>query len=380
MSEAARTLQLRESERNRHSSAGFWTVGFALTLALVIAFPPTRAIGTTAGISVAAALAVMTLAYITRLRRIGGAVGVDELFWASIVAAVAIGLDQWLCGGFGAPLYLIFSLHVLGTASVQTDRRRRVAHLAVVSGVTIAPLVYGTATAANAVTAAVFVALLTIEAALLADFGQRLRSQQEALEQAAHEASERALTDALTGLGNRAALTAHLDAAGAVTIAYFDLDGFKAYNDRFGHAAGDDLLCRLSTNLRSAIGSRGTAFRLGGDEFCAVIDGAAEPGLVDSMVAALSEDSSRVEVAPSWGVAKVPAEAGDAATAMRLADERMYRRKRSSRLNRDEEAISEVLRAFVEVGPAMLDEGADVSWLADAVAERLGGPRSASGA
>ena len=79
-----------------------------------------------------------------------------------------------------------------------------------------------------------------------------------------------ATTDKLTGLPNRRALTDDLDAALASgrehTLAFFDLDGFKEYNDTFGHAAGDALLQRLA----AALGG----YRLGGDEFCLLLPGA----------------------------------------------------------------------------------------------------------
>ena len=74
-------------------------------------------------------------------------------------------------------------------------------------------------------------------------------------------------------------------------LALFDLDGFKHYNDTFGHPAGDALLERLGRNLAACMNGRGDAFRMGGDEFCALF----EPGdddagpLVESAAAALSE-------------------------------------------------------------------------------------------
>ena len=87
--------------------------------------------------------------------------------------------------------------------------------------------------------------------------------------------------DALTGLLNRRALTRDLAAAIAradherpVVLVIFDLDGFKLYNDTFGHPAGDALLTRLSLNLADYLDGRGTAYRMGGDEFCALF----EPG------------------------------------------------------------------------------------------------------
>ena len=80
-----------------------------------------------------------------------------------------------------------------------------------------------------------------------------------------------AMTDKLTDLPNRRALMEDLDAAcrrGNHSLVFFDLDGFKDYNDAFGHPAGDALLRRLAPAL-AAVGGR--AYRLGGDEFCLLV-------------------------------------------------------------------------------------------------------------
>ncbi|MBM3666241.1 MAG: GGDEF domain-containing protein [Actinobacteria bacterium] len=86
------------------------------------------------------------------------------------------------------------------------------------------------------------------------------------------EARQRdSLTDGLTGLGNRRHLMSGLEAAmeearagGARTLLLFDLDGFKGYNDAFGHPAGDSLLSRLGANLDAAVAPHGRAYRIGG--------------------------------------------------------------------------------------------------------------------
>src|SRR5439155_24536215 len=92
---------------------------------------------------------------------------------------------------------------------------------------------------------------------------------------------EEAVTDALTGIGNRRALMRDLEdvletstEAEPQVLLLFDLDGFKTYNDRFGHPAGDALLARLGSRLRDSVsGAAGRAYRLGGDEFCAIVRG-----------------------------------------------------------------------------------------------------------
>ena len=77
--------------------------------------------------------------------------------------------------------------------------------------------------------------------------------------------------DHLTGLPNRRQLMADLDGPGGRRLfVFFDLDGFKSYNDTFGHVEGDLLLQRVGRKLAKAIGTDGVAYRLGGDEFCLV--------------------------------------------------------------------------------------------------------------
>jgi diguanylate cyclase (GGDEF)-like protein/PAS domain S-box-containing protein len=87
-----------------------------------------------------------------------------------------------------------------------------------------------------------------------------------------------ALHDPLTGLANRTLLLDRLGLAlaqrsregGVVIVAFGDLDGFKSVNDRFGHAAGDQVLCEVADLLRSMVRAGDTVARLGGDEFVVV--------------------------------------------------------------------------------------------------------------
>jgi diguanylate cyclase (GGDEF)-like protein len=146
-----------------------------------------------------------------------------------------------------------------------------------------------------------------------------------------------AQTDALTGLGNRRKLLADIDqrmaaASGAQPLALLlvDLDGFKPYNDAFGHQAGDAILVRLARRLEAAIGRHGSAYRLGGDEFCALLTLPREqlPAIRETAIAALHERGDGYAVSASYGAALIPDEARDLERALRLADERMYARKR----------------------------------------------------
>lgn len=96
------------------------------------------------------------------------------------------------------------------------------------------------------------------------------------------ELARAALLDPLTGLPNRRALfeaVASRLGEGVVRIAFVDLDGFKAINDRFGHAVGDRFLVEVARRLRCAPGRRLLAARYAGDEFALLCDPEAEPTL-----------------------------------------------------------------------------------------------------
>ena len=151
------------------------------------------------------------------------------------------------------------------------------------------------------------------------------------------------ITDALTGLANRRQLIADLNQAlgrgsGAkrITLAFFDLDGFKSYNDTFGHPAGDALLHRLGALLAQAISGGGTAYRLGGDEFCVLLRDGAPADLVEKARSALGARGEGFQITASCGQAELPSEAQTPADALRVVDQRMYAEKarRSGRVAR----------------------------------------------
>jgi diguanylate cyclase (GGDEF)-like protein len=152
------------------------------------------------------------------------------------------------------------------------------------------------------------------------------------------EKHEEALTDPLTGLANRRRLFS--DMAGLVgnggrtneplALGMFDLNGFKAYNDALGHAAGDALLVRLSEKLRAAIGDRATGYRMGGDEFCVIARGADAEALLVRAKAALEEPADAFAIRCAAGsVVVAPGESG-LEDALAEADKRLYADKGST--------------------------------------------------
>jgi two-component system, cell cycle response regulator len=150
----------------------------------------------------------------------------------------------------------------------------------------------------------------------------------------------------------------------------FDLNGFKIYNDGFGHPAGDALLARLGDRLAASVAGSGRAYRMGGDEFCVLVPNTAES--VAAACAALRESGEGFEITAAHGAVAVPAEARDAGSALRLADQRMYRDKRSSRAPAGEQAMHALLRVLEERNPDLGDHSAGVAQLAVEVARRLG--------
>jgi diguanylate cyclase (GGDEF)-like protein len=183
-----------------------------------------------------------------------------------------------------------------------------------------------------------------------------------------------ATTDALTGLGNRRAMAEDLDAAVTADddqlLLLFDLNGFKGYNDAFGHPAGDSLLARLGDRLAAAVAGAGRAYRMGGDEFCVLMPDT--PEAVAAVCASLSESGEGFEITAAQGAVAVPGEARDAGEALRLADQRMYRDKRSSRAPAGEQAMHALLRVMEERNPDLGDHSAGVAELAVSVAAELG--------
>ena len=190
-----------------------------------------------------------------------------------------------------------------------------------------------------------------------------------------------AMTDALTGLGNRRRLMTDLDESLAaaslespLALALFDLDGFKRYNDNFGHPAGDALLARLGGRLDAAV-SPGRAYRLGGDEFCVLagVDDAGAAMVVAAASQALSEQGQGFLVTASHGLVLLPRETGDAAAAMQIADQRLYGHKGSRRSSAVGQQTRDVLLQVLHARkPDLSEHLREVAQVAIAVGRKMG--------
>lgn len=156
-----------------------------------------------------------------------------------------------------------------------------------------------------------------------------------------------AYRDVLTGLRNRLSLEEHLPRILAqarnqnaqAAVIFIDLDGFKEINDTFGHSAGDSLLVRVGARMSECLGDLGLLYRLGGDEFIAVLplcDGRAQASALAGRLLACLRRPFRISrrsltVGASLGVALFPKDGHDAHKLLDLADQAMYHAKRSGK-------------------------------------------------
>lgn len=151
--------------------------------------------------------------------------------------------------------------------------------------------------------------------------------------------------DPLTGLPNRRLLTEQLKTSlarvarhgGSICVHFIDLDGFKPVNDEFGHAAGDDVLRIVSARLRSLLRDTDSIARIGGDEFVVTQEGGQETHearvLAERIIRTIKEPiflhERFVHLNASVGIARAPHNGNSADELLELADQAMYRAKRS---------------------------------------------------
>ncbi|WP_431023568.1 EAL domain-containing protein [Halomonas sp. H5] len=167
-----------------------------------------------------------------------------------------------------------------------------------------------------------------------------LKRHEEELRYLAHH-------DALTNAANRPYFSERLEEAlkrardtqEVLAVCHLDLDGFKAINDRFGHAAGDQLLIVVSERLRHVIRSSDLLARLGGDEFAILLTELHDTdeclGVIERMLQAINRpvtiDDALVRVSGSLGVTLFPHDDEEAEILLRHADQAMYQAKRSGK-------------------------------------------------
>jgi diguanylate cyclase (GGDEF)-like protein len=168
------------------------------------------------------------------------------------------------------------------------------------------------------------------------------RGLQKSSEEAQLALKQLALYDSLTGLGNRNLFHIQLERAVGVSrrkgtsfvLLMMDLDKFKVINDTFGHEAGDAVLATVGHRLRGISRAADAYFRMGGDEFMAILDvGSDGNSAACRIIAAVAEPVSfgayALTVEISVGMATYPTDGGEPLHLIRAADAAMYGAKKS---------------------------------------------------
>jgi two-component system, cell cycle response regulator len=225
--------------------------------------------------------------------------------------------------------------------------------------------------------AAYVLALLTVAGAVVR-MGLTFSENVKLVDRSRHEA----LTDPLTGLGNRRRLLLALEdalqsasARAPLALLLFDLNGFKRYNDTFGHPVGDALLARLGAKLAEVAALEGQAYRLGGDEFCVLtrLEHRTVQEVAATATAALSERGRGFDITAAHGRIMLPEEAVDSSTALTLVDERLYADKRSRQSTEVPDQMRDVLvQVMAERQPDLQAHLSEVALMSRTVGQRMG--------
>lgn len=203
------------------------------------------------------------------------------------------------------------------------------------------------------------------------------RRQSHALE----EQRRKALNDSVTGLRNRRSLEADVDASLAggepAVLVLVELDGLQDYKDRFGYAEGDEALRGIAAGLVEAAGELGGgAYRIDGSRLAALIPERERPlgEIVLAVTGSLRGDERDPQVASSHGEVALPADAEDAALALRIASQRLAAHRRRQHRSARRQAHAVLMAAFGERHPESREELRVAAYRAISLARRMGVP------
>ncbi|HKP89316.1 MAG TPA: diguanylate cyclase [Thermoleophilaceae bacterium] len=344
--------------------------------------PPTAALGA-AGWAVAGLIMALCLASAVRLFRSPERVTWNEMYRMSFGALATVALLEWLAGGHSTPYHQFYLLAVVYAAAVHPPRRVLAFLVAFAVAISLSD-VYDPWSASQLGETVMYVLVALGIGVLCMVVMSGVREQRVSLQSEGDQARLLADTDPLTGLANRRKLmrdleegAARLDPERPLLLAMFDLNGFKAYNDTFGHPAGDTLLRRLAHGLEvAATEAAAVAYRIGGDEFCVLgpVPESESYALVERATCALSDSGEGFEISAAHGAVMLPRDATDATDALRLADQRMYAVKAKSRKSAGRQTTDVLLRVLAERDPRLATHLDEVTELVAGVCSRLGLP------
>lgn len=249
------------------------------------------------------------------------------LVTAGIVVLAGGGQAFWLC----LPAVLLVS-------ALARSRSEALVGAAIVTAASVLPLA-GWLNVAKLPSPALSLLVVAASVAVLVAVRERQAREHSALRSVAE-------SDPLTGIANRRLLMSranyeiarHNRARQKFAVVMLDLDGFKLLNDRFGHAAGDELLCDVASALSHAMRAQDTVARIGGDEFCVLApetDHAHTLPLAKRIAGTVATASAGIEaLSASIGVAIFPDDGVSASQLLRAADERLLATKRERRAGR----------------------------------------------
>jgi len=239
-------------------------------------------------------------------------------------------------------LYVIPAMTAVGMAGAIAARNSGVPRLAKLQLVcSLTPILAGCLLADDHGFRLLLILIPALAAGLSIVISERNQQLVELIETQA-ELGRLSQTDALTQLPNRRSLDARLEYAAVArrsfSLLMVDVDNFKCFNDRYGHLAGDVLLCQIASILRQTLRGEGDVVaRYGGEEFAVLLDhaDAAHAAMVGERLRQSVESACRnpldgATVTISVGCA-VSASGHDAGAAMREADAALYRAKRAGR-------------------------------------------------
>ncbi len=194
------------------------------------------------------------------------------------------------------------------------------------------------------------------------------------------EHNRKAMTDPITGLGNRQHLESDVQAAISSggekqVLLLFDLDGLQAYADRFGYSASDDLLRRAAQILVHSSGSLGgVAYRVDDSRFALLVPtGNSRLGeIVLTATASLHEEGREMLIGRSYGEVALPDEASDAELAMQIAGQRLSAHSQSQQRSARRQAHAVLMAVLAARRPELRDHLRVVAYRAISLGRRLG--------